>query len=281
MKISEWPRRLDHCVLPTADLGTARERLELLGFTVAPIGVHPFGTANHCVYFPDGSFLESLAVVDRREAEKAVDADNVFVDHDRRYRAVRGEEGFSALVFQTEDALGDHQTFVSAGVSAGPVLDFSRAFVDADGQQGKVSFRLAFAKVSDAPDTLIFTCQRVAVAKVDRAALQRHRNGVTGIRSIGVSRADALAPIRAAMTSTGEGSSLVDVASGPSGAVVHLSTAQSMRGDLTSICFAVESLHGVEALLAGASIGYSTVDGRIVVATAPGQGATFIFEAGT
>ena len=58
-------RRIDHCVLPVADLAGARDRLTRLGFTVAPEGRHPFGTHNACVYFADDTFLEPLAVGDR------------------------------------------------------------------------------------------------------------------------------------------------------------------------------------------------------------------------
>ena len=61
---------LDHVVLPVADLGVARARLTALGFTVAPDGLHPFGTANCCVYLADGTFLEPLAVGDPRKGER-------------------------------------------------------------------------------------------------------------------------------------------------------------------------------------------------------------------
>ncbi|TIX38964.1 MAG: VOC family protein, partial [Mesorhizobium sp.] len=58
------PHPLDHLVLPTASLDVARARLTLLGFTVAPTGIHPFGTENCCVFLTDGTYLEPLAVAD-------------------------------------------------------------------------------------------------------------------------------------------------------------------------------------------------------------------------
>eukprot|EP01133_Synstelium_polycarpum_P029511 gene29511-36177_t len=42
------PRPVDHLVLPVVELDTARQRLEALGFTVAPSAQHPFGTENAC-----------------------------------------------------------------------------------------------------------------------------------------------------------------------------------------------------------------------------------------
>jgi hypothetical protein len=96
-------RPIDHLVLPTASLEAARARLGALGFTVAPTGVHPFGTINACVYFADGTFLEPLAVGDAALADAAVSAGNVFIARDRLFRLSHGDEGFSALVFGTTD----------------------------------------------------------------------------------------------------------------------------------------------------------------------------------
>ncbi len=56
------PRTLDHVVLPVASLEVARARYEALGFTVAPNGLHPFGTENCCIYLEDETMLEPLAM---------------------------------------------------------------------------------------------------------------------------------------------------------------------------------------------------------------------------
>ena len=178
------PRAVDHCVLPVADLGTARRRLTSLGFVVAPDGAHPFGTANCCVYLADGTFLEPLAQVDDRAEKEAAHQGNMFTARDLAYRYRNGEEGFSALVFGTEDAATDHAEFVEAGFSGGNILDFSRGFTDAYGKRDKASFRLAFAADWRAPDCFFFTCQRVRVPMVDRSALQMHGNGATRIKGI-------------------------------------------------------------------------------------------------
>jgi len=267
-----WPRALDHCVLPTADLDVAARRFAALGFTVAPIGVHPFGTANHCVYFADGTFLEMLAVGDESMAQAAAAAGNVFVAHDRTFRQRIGAEGFSAIVLQTGDARQDHEDFLRAGVSAGEILDFSRAFVDAAGSRGEASFRLAFARNAKAPVLLVFACERIAVPRVDRGALQRHPNGVTAIKRIGISAAglEAVAPIAAAIAPA-HGAGLVTQMAAP--AVAGQTT------NLLSVTFAVDDLMHTSVLLDHAGIAYTTTDRHLSVASAAGQGATFIFEA--
>src|SRR5689334_10923010 len=131
--MTDTPHSLDHLVLPTASLAAARARLTSLGFIVAPTGIHPFGTENCCVFFGDGTYLEPLAVGDEQAAARAIAGGNVFVARDRLYRASLGDEGFSAVVLGTGNADADHARYVSAGLSAGEVLTFSRAFTDTAG----------------------------------------------------------------------------------------------------------------------------------------------------
>ncbi|MGL4489218.1 MAG: VOC family protein, partial [Rhizobiaceae bacterium] len=177
-------RPLDHLVLPTASLYTARSRLGSLGFIVAPVGVHPFGTENACVYFADGTFLEPLAIGQRETAEAATLAGNAFTARDAAYRFRRNQEGFSAIVMGSNDAKSDHQQFIRTGISAGQVLDFGREFETPDGKKARMDFRLAFAADLRSPDFFGFTCERINVPKSDRSKLVAHENSVTSIRSV-------------------------------------------------------------------------------------------------
>lgn len=58
--------QIGHLVLQVPDLGTAPAWLAALGFTVAADAHNPFGTSNFCVFLPDGSYLEPLAIGDRQ-----------------------------------------------------------------------------------------------------------------------------------------------------------------------------------------------------------------------
>lgn len=184
MAAEDRSRPFDHLVLPVSGLDAARERLTRLGFTVAPNGVHPFGTANCCVFLADATFLEPLAVVDAAVAGREAGAGNVFVRHDRDFRARNGEEGLSAVVYGTENAEEDHARFADAGMSAGDILNFAREFATPDGGRDRAAFRLAFARPAQAPDCLFFAVERVVVPEVDRSALLRHANGATGIAGV-------------------------------------------------------------------------------------------------
>lgn len=285
-------RPLDHLVLPTADLDVARARLTALGFTVAPRGAHPFGTANACVYFADGTFLEPLALADPAVAGRAAAAGNVFVARDRAYRASRGEEGFSALVMATGDAGADHARFARAGISAGEMLAFTRPFVDGEGRQDTASFLLAFAAETSSPDCYFFTCERVNAPKVDRSALEKHANGAAGIARIFLSAADPARHAEFLRQVTGgtlsEGSDGIYL--GTAGATVSVLTPEALRvatgieagrDDALRLCavsFRLSDPAIAENLLARNNIPCKRREGRIVVAPASGQGAAFAFE---
>lgn len=261
-------RLIDHCVLPVADLDTARRRLKSLGFTVAPEGRHPFGTFNACVYFADDTFLEPLAIADPQEIATARADGNVFIERDAVFRRTHGEEGFSALVFKTDDAEADHHAFDRAGISAGPMLTFSRTFVDAGGASGTASFKLAFAADSSETGTYLFTCQRIGQPKVDRSALERHDNGALAIKAI---VAEAGQP--------DEGQAIVDRACPTQPGTIEVHAGQpgsNLR--FRGIVLTVSDLARTEELLADRAINYSRTGRRILVPPAPGQGVELAFE---
>ena len=178
------PRRIDHLVLPVTNLEIARDRLSQLGFNVAPDARHPFGTENACVFFKDGTFLEPLAIGKRETCEKAALKGNEFVSRDQAIRFRRGNEGFSGVVLSTNDANADHKHFKKNGISGGKQLKFFRPITDAKGNVDKAGFILSFAADQRSPDSFVFTCQRINTPKVDRKALEIHKNGAVSITEI-------------------------------------------------------------------------------------------------
>jgi len=280
---------LDHLVLPTQSLDVARARLTSLGFVVAPTGVHPFGTENCCVFLADGTYLEPLAVGNDQAAAKAIAEGNVFVARDRLYRETLGGDGFSAVVLGTANADADHSRFVEAGLSAGEVLSFSRAFIDQAGKSETASFKLAFAAGSKATNAFLFACERINAPDIDRTALQAHANGATGIVEIvAVSEAPSA---QARLISTVAGSKQ------ESGAVFDLPNARLTVLDhaaftarfgvsagaptelrFAAVVFSVRSADATVSLLAANAIPHDIAGNEIVVQPASGQGAAFIFR---
>jgi hypothetical protein len=280
---------LDHLVLPTASLAAARARLTSLGFIVAPTGIHPFGTENCCVFFADGTYLEPLAVGNEQVAASAIAGGNVFVARDRLYRASLGDEGFSAVVVGTDDADADHARYVSAGLSAGDVLSFSRAFADAAGKSDMASFKLAFASGSGATDAFLFACERINAPKIDRTALQAHANGVTGIAEILAVSGVPSEQARLVSTVAGmkqESGAVFDLPNAvitvlePAAFAARFGISAGAPTELrfAAVVFSVRSADTTARLLAANAIQYDIAGNEIVVQPASGQGAAFIFR---
>lgn len=306
-------RAVDHLVLPTVGLDLARARLSALGFTVAPVGIHPFGTANCCVFLADGTYLEPLAVADAAAAETAARNGNVFVARDAQFRQVAGEDGLSAVVLSTDDAAADHDWFEQANISAGSMLDFSRAFVDPAGNSAVASFRLAFAMQASSPAAFAFTCQRINPPPTDRTVLQTHENGAVALASI-VAVSDDPAVSAAFLANVGQTTLEVapdsptsrhpgtldeqseDRVSGTHSATVSLRNASiefldpdaylrrhgrpAPKGSglrYAAIRFTVTDLSATETLLRQRQVAFTESGADILVASAPGQGVDFLF----
>lgn len=280
---------LDHLVLPTANLAVARARLASLGFIVAPTGIHPFGTENCCVFFADGTYLEPLAVGDEQAAARAIADGNVFVARDQLYRVSLGDEGFSAVVVGTGNADDDHARYVSAGLSAGNSLSFSRAFSDTAGKSDVASFKLAFASSAGSTDAFLFACERINAPKIDRSALQAHANGVSGIAEI-VAVSDApstqISLISTVAGMKQESGAVFDLPNAcltvldPAAFVARFGISAGAPTELrfTAIVFSVRSADATATLLAANAIQHDIAGNEIVVQPASGQGAAFIFR---
>jgi len=282
---------LDHLVLPTRSLDVARARLAALGFVVAPTGIHPFGTENCCVFLADGTYLEPIAVGDQQAVAKAIADGNVFVARDRIYRDSHGDEGFSAMVLSSGNADADHARYVEAGLSAGNMLSFSRAFTDTAGKSGIASFKLAFASGNKATDAFLFACERVNAPKVDRAALQAHANGATGIvevvavtdapgeqhRLISVAVADPTASGQAGTFHLPNATlSVLDPESFTKRFAVSAGAPTELR--FAAVVFSVRRADVTSRLLAANSVKHDITGNDIIVQPTSGQGAAFIFR---
>lgn len=285
-------RPLDHLALPVTDLSTARSRLSQLGFIVAADARHPFGTENACVYFSDRTYLEPLAVGSHADYDASASAGNQFTARDRAFRFRNGEEGFSGIALGTGAADADHESFRAAGLSGGDQLRFSRIMKLPDGSEVEPKFTLSFAVDLRSPDFHAFTCERASLPPVDRTALERHANGVTGVARVVLSEQDPGAFAGYLQAATGALPSapangrlsvslatavidILDPATLQNEFGVPRSSERGLRGE--AIVFAVTSLAETERLLAGNGVRHMRSGGMVLVPREPGQGTLFAF----
>lgn len=286
-------RPIDHLVLPVTDIATARKRLTRLGFAVAADARHPFGTENACVFFADKTYLEPLGVGSEADAETARRAGNQFVARDHAFRFRNGQEGFSAIVFGTDNADADHAGFRNAGLSAGDQLGFSRVMKFPDGSEIEPSFKLSFAADLRAPDFFAFTCERVNMPPADRSALESHANGVIGIRSIILSEQEPpdfeefLKAVTGQPEVSGDQDAMLVRAANADILVFDplelkllfgLTRAAERGLRAEAVIFRVADLAATERVFAGSGLLHIKSRGMILVPQEPGQGVLFAFS---
>lgn len=288
-------RAVDHVVLPVGSLAVARERLSQLGFTVAPDAVHPFGTENCCVFLADGTYMEPLGIAQRETCEREAARGNVFVARDQAYRFRNGDDGFSAIAFDTDDAGGVHKAFCREGISAGKILRFRRMFENASGARAEAAFAVAFAADLRAPDMFAFACQRVKLPDLDRRGLTRHANGTRSLREVVLSETNPtdfqyfLQEVANQRDQHAHSFGLDLEAANATVSVLNPDGMQAWFGAETprderglkcrALVFGVRDLGKLTAFFDGKDVSYSKISNRIIVGPAPGQGVILAFEA--
>ena len=284
---------IDHLVLPVGNLSVARSRLTKLGFTVAPDGLHPFGTANACVFLADGTYLEPLGITNRRQATVAAQKGNVFAARACGFQTSRKREGLSALAIATDDAAADQARFQLEGISAGEMLEFARQVKMPDGSGSEARFRLAFAGDQRAPDFFFFTVQRLDPLPADREALERHSNAVTGIGEVILAADDpgGFAALAEAALGCEPESQVGIIRFAAANGHVRLASNQDLESELAlpassqtggllgrAIIFKTADLAVTEITLAANDVTFIRREGRVLVQAAQGQGVLFGFE---
>ena len=287
------PRPLDHLVMPVADIRIARARLAVLGFTVAADARHPFGTENACVFFRDKTYLEPLGIASEPECAATAKAGNQFTARNNAFRFRNGPEGLSAIVMGSEDAEGDHAGFRVEGISGGDILQFSRVMKLPDGSEITPTFKLAFAADLRAPDFHGITCQRINVPPADRSALEKHENGVTGIKSVILTEpvpGDFEDFVKKVVDQHATSGSRTGVTIPTANADIQILNAEGardyvgldvaagrgLRGAL--VVFKVADLTATETLLASNGITFNKHNALLIVPHQPGQGVPLAFS---
>lgn len=285
-------RAIDHLVLPVASLTAARTRYEALGFAVNPIGVHPFGTANCCVFLADGTYLELLAIHDPARIAEVISV-NAFVAMDRRFRQSAGPEGLSAVALQSHDPDADELAFAAAGRGGQNRLAFTRKAVHPDGAEDTLSVDGAFCIDPGVPSLGFFTCHwRSApevVARIKKPGA--HRNAVAALGTVWIV-ADEPRAVKPYLEVALSGR-LDEL---PGGFRLRLQNADIalIDGDEframtesvlpfapvagAAVTFVSSDMAITRQCLEQAGIDYHTRQGRLIIAPVPGQATTILIE---
>ena len=109
------PLHLDHLIVHVRDLEGATEEWRALGLDATDGGTHPIGTRNSLVRFPDGTFLELLAIADREKVREAAPGMLAFAE--------LHPDGPMHWALRTDDIAEARRRLEDAGVKLGPTYD--------------------------------------------------------------------------------------------------------------------------------------------------------------
>src|SRR3546814_4327174 len=184
-------RDIDHLVVMTSDLESARAGWEQLGFTTTPRAVHPFGTANSLIQL-QGNFIERVEVDDARSSPPIAGSFFSIAAHNQVFLDTMGE-GASMLVLTSDDRDADRADWAARGLPAYDPVDFERKARLPDGSETRVAFSLAFTGDPMLTGLGFFVCQQHTPDAFWKPDYQRHRNGAQRIAAVTLASPDATA----------------------------------------------------------------------------------------
>lgn len=170
---------VDHAFLLVRDLDAARGRMERLGFTVSPRGVHSpqMGTANHTIMLAE-DYFELLGIV-------TPTALNL-----RRRQELARYQGLHAIALRTADARKAWAELRAAGIAAADPVGFSRPVELPNGNRREAAFTVTVIPDAATPAVEMFVCEHHTRELVWLPALTRHPNSAIGLASMTVVVAD-------------------------------------------------------------------------------------------
>lgn len=180
----DFVRGINHLVIAARDLDALCQAWERLGFMLAPRGQHPFGTANTVIQLQK-TYIELLAVTQPEDVPEHEPDRFSFAAFNRDY--LQRHDGFSMLVFDSEDAPADLDAWRAAGLRTYDRFEFSRPARMADGREVTVGFSLAFASSPAAPWLGTFACQHFTPEYFAQPTFQAHTNMAVSVHDVWIS----------------------------------------------------------------------------------------------
>ncbi len=174
---------IDHPLIAVHDINAIRARLQSLGFTMTPVGKHPWGTSTSLAMFKN-CLLEIMGVYDDSLQDLKPAGEFRFGRHVIHH--LQDREGVSLTALHSEDSLVDAQSAEDAGWNLSGHLEFGRDVTLPSGQQERTKTTLALLPDSKNPRLSFFLCQQHRRDLVEVADWMNHPNGAFGIEGISI-----------------------------------------------------------------------------------------------
>jgi Glyoxalase-like domain len=178
---------IDHPLIATHDIAALRNRLISLGFTMTPVGQHPWGTTTSLAMF-QGCLIEIMGIYDDKLLDHNPAGDFRFGRHIHRHLQAR--EGVALTALHSSDAQADAATAMRAGLSVAGHLEFGRDVTLPDGRSGRTKTSLVLLPNATFPRLSFFLCQQHRPDLIYVPAWLDHPNSAQGIAGVTI-RAEA------------------------------------------------------------------------------------------
>jgi catechol 2,3-dioxygenase-like lactoylglutathione lyase family enzyme len=283
-------RGIDHLVVAVRDLDAARDIWQRLGFTLAPLARHPFGTANSVVQF-QGNYIELLAVADPGAIPEPGVGAFSFAAFNRDF--LKKREGLSMIALKSDDVRADRADFEAHDLAVFEPVDFERMAKGPDGVKRKLAFSLAFTREPRLREAGFFTCQHHHPENFWRPEYQHHQNGAERISAVALVTRDP-ADFHEFMTHlTGEhdmistslgvaldtGDGVIEIVSRVGYRAMFGQESEADPRRFLSCCIAVGDLAETRRQLEGNGVPFTEIMGRLVVPPEAASGVAIAFEA--
>jgi len=169
---------IDHPLIVVMDIAAMRARYEALGFTMTPIGRHPWGTSTSLAMF-DRCLLELMSLYDEALIDLSPAGDFRFGRTIRDHLAER--EGISLLALNSDDAVADAAIVAARGIVSQGTIEFGRDVVLPDGTPDRTATTLQILHDPDLPRLSNFICQQHRPDLIYVPKWLEHANGTKGI----------------------------------------------------------------------------------------------------
>lgn len=182
---------IDHPLIVVRDIDAMRERYAALGFTMTPVGKHPWGTSTALAMF-DRCLLELMSIYDERLIDVSPVGDFRFGRMIRDHLAER--EGISMQALNSDDAEGDAAIVAARGIRCQGTIEFGRDVTLPDGRQDRTATTLKILHEPEFPRLTNFICQQHRPELIYVPRWMDHPNGTTGICQVTMLAPPALQP---------------------------------------------------------------------------------------
>lgn len=172
---------IDHPLILVRDISEAARRYAALGFRIAPVGRHPWGTSTALAIF-DGCALELMSNYDETLIDEKPIGDFRFGRMIRDQLAMH--EGISLLALHSEDAERDIAIVSGRGVVCQGTIEFGRDVVLPDGRKGRTATTLKILCATDLPRLSNFACQQHRPDLIYVPTWLDHPNKACGISQV-------------------------------------------------------------------------------------------------